>query len=936
MDEARTRREIIDQRLLCAGWDVKDISQVTQELDIDLGARHSLPGAEPRPKYDNHQFADYALLHLSKPLAVVEAKKTSIDARVGKEQALQYAKNLQKIHGGSFPFIFFTNGFDNWFWEYDFYPPFKVHGFPSRDDLEWMQQKRENRKPLSVELINTAIAGRDYQIAAIRRVLEDIEAKKQKFLLIMATGTGKTRTAAALFDVLIRARWAKRILFLVDRIELQSQALDAFKEHVPAEPTYPKESDQGLPRDRRIYVETYPTMLNLLQSANTVKNYVSPFFFDLIIADESHRSIYNTYKQVLDYFHALKIGLTATPTDRIDHNTFALFDCEPGQPTFAYSYEEAIQHVPPYLCEFEVLNVRSKFQVEGIRGDTLTEEQQESLRVEGIDPDDVNFEGTDLEKKVTNSGTNAVIVREFMEECIKDSSGIVPGKSIFFCLTKDHARRIEELFNKLYPEYAGNLARVIVSGDKYIHGKGGLLDQFKTKDFPRIAISVDMLDTGIDILEVVNLVFAKPVYSYVKFWQMIGRGTRVLEADLSKRKAWCKEKDKFLIIDCWANFEYFKMHPKGREPGEQIPLPVRMFRARLRQLEVAQNTNSEEVLQLATRALRSDISALPKNNVVVLEAAKDLGIVEKDEFWKHPSSAQLEFLRLTVAPVMRARSEVDFKAMRFEMELVELITAQLENNKDRVDIIQESILSQVVGLPLTVNIVKEQEHLIEEVLSIASDWTAVPIEWLTKVSDNIAPLMRFRQEFSLEPMKLSLADLTVKKEFIEFGPAHEKMKVREYQEKVESHVRELVSENPVLQKLKSGSQVTDTEIRSLADILESQSPHVTEALLRKVYQHKTAKFIQFIRHILGLEKLGSWEETVTSAFDQFIAQHNTFSALQIQFLQTLKTFVLQTGRIQREALIDAPFTRLHPDGIRGVFRPNEIDEILEFTERLVA
>jgi type I restriction enzyme R subunit len=347
--EAQTRQEIIDKQLALAGWDVNDVSQCSQELDIDLVAAGVPRVAEPTSKYDNHQFADYALLHRGKPIAVVEAKKTSKDARVGKEQALKYSQNLQKLHGGDYPFIFFTNGYDNWFWEYNIYPPFKVHGYPTRDDLEWMQQRRESRKPMSVELINTDIAGRDYQIAGIRSILEGIEAKKQKFLLVMATGTGKTRTAAALFDVLIRARWAKRILFLVDRIALANQALEAFKEHIPSEPVYPKDGDKGLPKDRRIYVETYPKMLNLIQSVDSQRNYISPFFFDVIIADESHRSIYNTYRQVLDYFHAIKIGLTATPTDRIDHDTFSLFDCDQGQPTFAYTYEEAIQHVPPYL-----------------------------------------------------------------------------------------------------------------------------------------------------------------------------------------------------------------------------------------------------------------------------------------------------------------------------------------------------------------------------------------------------------------------------------------------------------------------------------------------------------------------------------------------------------------------------------------------------------
>ena len=376
----------------------------------------------------------------------------------------------------------------------------------------------------------------------------------------MATGTGKTRMCLSLVHVLMRAKWGQRVLFLVDRIAFGDQALDAFKDFLPNAPVWPKQGEKEFSMDRRVYVSTYPTMLNVIENE---ENYISPFFFDIIVADESHRSIYNVYKNILTYFDAFQVGLTATPTNKIDHDTFNLFECESGDPTFAYSYEEAIKHIPPYLNDFEVLDVRSKFQLEGIKADALPYEIQTTLIEEGKNIEDINFERTDLEHKVTNSGTNKVIVREFMEESIKDSNGVLPGKSIIFAVSKNHARRLEDIFDALYPEYKGNLANVIVSDDPRAYGKGGLMDQFKNQEFPRVAISVDMLDTGIDVREIVNLVFAKPVYSYTKFWQMIGRGTRVLEEDPTKRKVWCTEKDKFLIIDCWSNFQYFKMNPKG-------------------------------------------------------------------------------------------------------------------------------------------------------------------------------------------------------------------------------------------------------------------------------------------------------------------------------------------------------------------------------------
>jgi len=321
-----------------------------------------------------------------------------------------------------------------------------------------MDQRRQTRKPLSVELISTNIVDRDYQIAAIRTVLEEIEAKHRKFLLVMATGTGKTRVAIALLDVLIRARWAKRVLFLVDRIALRDQALDAFKEYIPSAPLWPQGGEKDFVKDRRVYITTYPTMLNLIENGTTPETWISPHFFDVVVADESHRSIYNIYLQVLNYFHAIRLGLTATPKDQIDHDTFKLFECDTYDPTFAYDYQEAVDHDPPYLCDFEVLKVRSKFQLEGIKGGVLPPAVQKKLIAEGKDIAEIDFEGTDLEKKVTNAGTNALIVREFMEECIKDQSGTLPGKSIFFAISKGHARRLQELFDRLYPEHKGKLS----------------------------------------------------------------------------------------------------------------------------------------------------------------------------------------------------------------------------------------------------------------------------------------------------------------------------------------------------------------------------------------------------------------------------------------------------------------------------------------------
>ena len=700
--EALTRVELIDKQLQISGWNVKDPTQVVEEFDILTALPEGV--TEPRTPYQGHQFSDYVLLGKDgKPLAVIEAKKSSKDAAIGREQAKQYCYNIQKQQGGELPFCFYTNGLETYFWDLGNYPPRRVVGFPTRDDLERFQYIRRNRKPLTQELINTAIAGRDYQIRAIRAVLEGIEQKKRDFLLVMATGTGKTRTCIAMVDALMRAGHAERVLFLVDRIALREQALGAFKEYLPNEPRWPNIGEKLIAKDRRIYVATYPTMLNIIRDES---QRLSPHFFDFVVIDESHRSIYNTYGEILDYFKTITLGLTATPTDIIDHNTFQLFHCEDGLPTFAYTFEEAVNNVPPYLCNFQVMKIQTRFQMEGISKRTISLEDQKKLLLEGKEIEEINFEGSQLEKQVTNKGTNALIVKEFMEECIKDAIGVLPSKTIFFCVSRAHARRIEEVFDKLYPQYQGELAKVLVSDDPRVYGKAGLLDQFTNNDMPRVAISVDMLDTGIDVRELVNLVFAKPVYSYTKFWQMIGRGTRLLET--RKSKPWCTEKDVFLILDCWDNFEYFKLQPKGKDLKPQLPLPVRLVGLRLDKIEKAIDSGYPHIAEREIIKLRQQIAELPQSSVVIKEATTALNRLTEENFWVNLSHQKLEFLRAEIKPLFRTLSEADFKAMRFERDLLEYSLAKLNKEEAQAATLKQGIIEQISELPLSINFVNRK------------------------------------------------------------------------------------------------------------------------------------------------------------------------------------------------------------------------------------
>src|SRR3990170_1435102 len=712
--EAQTRKELIDSKLRQAGWDVNNLTQVVPEFDISV----SLPEEvveKPLTPYAGHQYSDYVLLGRDgKPLAVVEAKKTSKDPAIGREQAKQYCYNIQRQSGGKLPFCFYTNGLEIYFWDLDNYPPRKVVGFPSRDDLERYQYIREHKKPLADELINTAIAGRDYQIRAIRAVMEGIEKRQRNFLLVMATGTGKTRTCIALVDALMRAGHAERILFLVDRIALREQGLAAFKEHLPNEPRWPKVGEKLIAKDRRIYISTYPTMLNIIRDQ---ENSLSPHFFDLVVVDESHRSIYNTYGEVLDYFKA------------------------------------------------------------------------------------INFGGTQIEKTVINKGTNALIVKEFMEESIKDHNGVLPGKTIFFCSSISHARRIEKIFDSLYPEHKGELAKVLVSDDPRVYGKSGLLAQFTNTDMPRIALSVDMLDTGIDVREIVNLVFAKPVYSYTKFWQMIGRGTRLLES--AKLKPWCTEKDRFLILDCWDNFEYFKLNPKGKENTQQIPLPVRFVGIRLDKIEKAMETGNVEIAQKESARLRQQIKELPQNSVVIQDAATDLHKIEDDNFWVSLTHDRIEYLRNTIKPLFRTISQTDFKAMRFHKDLLETSLAKLANEKNKFETLKDNVVEIISELPLSVNIVAREEALIKQAQT-NHFWVKATDDTFDELAERLSPLIKYRdgQVNTTGPAQFDFTDLVKTKEMVEFGPEHEAVSISKYREMVETLIMELTLSNPILQKIK--------------------------------------------------------------------------------------------------------------------------------------
>ena len=560
--EAETRDYFIDLLLREAGW----------ALDKPQDREYEVSGM---PNQQGNGYVDYVLWgDDGKPLAVVEAKRTRRGADVGQQQAKLYADCLEKQFGQR-PVIFYSNGYQHWLWDDMTYPPRPVQGFLKKDELELMIQRRITRQPLARADINGAIVERYYQTRAIRRIGEAFEKdRERKALLVMATGAGKTRTVIALSDVLMRCNWAKRVLFLADRVALVNQSVNAFKAHLPSSSPVNLVTEKNT--EGRVYVSTYPTMMRLIDESRDGQRDFGVGHFDLIIIDEAHRSVYQKYRAIFDYFDSLLVGLTATPKDEVDRNTYSLFELEDGMPTDAYSLEDAVKD--KFLVPPKAVSVPLRFQREGIRYDQLSDEDKDQWDAlewsedgevpEAVEPDAVN-------KWLFNKDTVDKVLAHLMTRGLKVAGGDRMGKTIVFAKNHAHAAFIAERFNANYPHYKGDFARVI---DFQVEYAQSLIDDFSNPNkSPHIAISVDMLDTGIDVPEVVNLVFFKLVRSKTKFWQMLGRGTR-LRPDLFGPG---QPKEFFYLFDYCQNLEFFSQDPETVDGVLGQSLGTRLFNARL-------------------------------------------------------------------------------------------------------------------------------------------------------------------------------------------------------------------------------------------------------------------------------------------------------------------------------------------------------------------
>lgn len=913
--EETTRFRLIDEQLLAAGWNVapskSDTETVKQEFRIQNVFLEGGSG-----------YADYVLWDpdANRPVAVIEAKRTAHDPDKGKTQVSLYADAIEREHGFR-PVIFYTNGFEIYLWDdAQKTPPRLIYGFYSLESLRTLVAQR-SRQPLSGIAPKPSIIDRLYQIEAITRVRERLENRHRRMLLVMATGTGKTRVAAALCEVLIRAGWVKRVLFLCDRRELRKQAHNVFKEHLPGEPrVYLSESTAQDPH-QRIYLATYPAMMKCYQAFDVG-------FFDLVIADESHRSIYNRYRPLLEYFDAIRVGLTATPVKYIFRNTYKLFGCEVDNPTFSYSYEDAILHDPPYLSSFDVAKVTTKFLRKGIHYKELTREEREQLEDQVDKAEDVDVDASELGDVVFNKDTDRLILRNLMENGIRDADGQNLGKTIIFARNHKHAVLLNELFDELYPQYGGRFCAVI---DNYDPCAEQLIDDFKGEGQRNdheitIAISVDMLDTGIDVPSIVNLVFAKPIKSFVKFWQMIGRGTRICRDLFGPGK----DKARFLIFDHWGNFDYFAEQYKEVEEPRPVSLMQVLFEQRISLAESALSKQSFDAFDLAIDLIGKDLAALPEKTLAVREKWRDKRGVERPEVLKAFAPTTQALLRNEMAPLMQWRNlEGHEPAYRFDKLVAQLQTAlvlripQFEDHKF-------ALLEQVSQLPLTLIQVQEKRAVIEEVKSPAF-WKKVSVLALESVRLELRSLMQHRQ-FQYPPASSSFV-LDIRDSEVEYSvhtPKLEGLDLVAYRFRVENVLNGLINSSPVLRKIKSAEPVTKMELDKLVQDILSHDPDLSITTLQDSFSNSTGRLDLAIRRIIGLDPA-----KVDVYFADFVQKYPQMTSHQIRFLDMLKNHLARYGVIEIEQLWDSPFTVIDSGGVDAIFdNGKQIDELIEIVRRI--
>ncbi|WP_202950665.1 type I restriction-modification enzyme R subunit C-terminal domain-containing protein [Pseudanabaena sp. PCC 6802] len=629
----------------------------------------------------------------------------------------------------------------------------------------------------------------------------------------------------------------------------------------------------------------------------------------------------------MEYFDGRIIGLTATPANFIDRNTLQLFHCFEGIPTFSYPRSQAIAE--GYLVDFSLYQAQTHFQRNGIRGAELSEEERNALIEQGIDPDEIDYEGTELERTVSNRDTVRRQWVEIMDVCLKDQSGQYPAKTIVFGLSQKHALRLASVFEEMYPQFP-SMVQVITSA---MERTDDLIKRFKKEDMPRIAISVDLLDTGIDVPEVMNLVFMKPVQSWIKMEQMIGRGTRSHEA--CRVLEWLPDgrKDEFLILDFWEND--FEKDPKEEIVAQNLPVTVKIFNTRLKLLEFYLNSQDSPDCQQVIRDLRYQIGQISLETFSIQQVFSQVEEAWTDSFWRYLTKSKLDFLRTQVAPLLRFVAGVDVEAATFTNK-VERLKHEILTDRVRDDTV-EGIAEDVSRLPSFVLDDRNVQASVNTCLS-GRLRRATPTE-LSQVITDLANQMKNRREKPSSFIELDLADRIAVNGYITLSEGGEQVYVEEYRQRVEGKVMEIFETHPTIVALRNGETVTDLQLVALERVLRQElggsNMQLTESNIRKAFNLKVTSLLAFLRELLEFEMLPDYRDIVERNFEQFIAQHQ-YNANQIRFLRAVQSVFLQKRRLEVADLYEEPLDSFGEDAVERWFTEDEVNELINFTEQLAA
>jgi type I restriction enzyme R subunit len=915
--EQETRRYKIDALLREAGWNPDEPN--TREFPVQ-----GMPGGSGTGFVDYVLWGDDGL-----PLALVEAKKAMASAYQGQQQAKLYADCLEATFRQR-PVIVTSNGYEHHLWDDTGYPPRPVQGFLTKDELALMVQRRTTRASLASLDVDRAIAGRAYQGHAIRAIAEHLEGDRQrKALLVMATGAGKTRTVIALADLLMRANWVKRVLFLADRTALVNQTVNAFKAHLPDSAPVNLVTEGG--EDGRVYVSTYQTMVGKIDEYRpdgTRRFGVG--HFDLVVIDEAHRSVFRKYRGIFDYFDSFLVGLTATPKDEVDKNTYDLFDLETGVPTDAYSLDDAIRDgflVPP-----RGVSVPLKFVREGIRYAELSDAERdewddldwgEDEDGNPLDPPD-EVGAAELNKFLFNVDTVDQVLEHLMTEGIRVAGGDRLGKTIIFAKNQRHAEFIYERFIASYPHLDnGNFARIITHSVNFAQS---LIDDFSNPGkAPHIAISVDMLDTGIDVPEVVNLVFFKLVRSKTKFWQMIGRGTR-LRPDLFGPG---QPKTSFAVFDFCQNLEYFGQDLTPAEGSGAVPLKEQIFTTRLELIQAfdAIGAKGDERAEIAG-VLRDAIASMNPDNFLVRPHLELVERFRHDQAWDEVSVGDLAQLASRVAKLPDQLAPDPEDAKRFDVlvlgaELAQLQGSPFERQRRRVVQIASALEDQQ-----TIPVIAAQLELIQD-LQTDEWWTDVSYPMLEEVRKKLRSLVSLIVRSKKTPIYSDFTDERGEGTVIDLpgtGGAIGSPEWAQFRKKAEHFLKDHLAES-VVAKVRSASPLTTADIAELQRILVASG--IGDDATFAEATEKAGSFGLFIRSIVGLDRAAA-----KAAFADFLDEKR-YSRNQIQFVNLIIDELTDRGIVEAARVYESPYDAIAPEGPEAIFVEADLDLLFNALTQIV-